>query len=742
MKSIIIFIQTVILTIFSSVGSPAQNISGKVSEMKEDGETTQLFGVNVYWENTTIGTSTGSDGRFKLSLPNEMNNRLIFSYIGYKTDTLTVSESEKYIEHTMHSVQQLDEIVISERQAGTYISRMEPIATQQITGAELCKAACCNLSESFETNATVDVTYSDAVTGAKQIQMLGLSGTYVQLMTENFPSIRGIATAYGLTYIPGRWMESIQVSKGAGSVINGYESVTGQINIEFKKPAKSEKVFANLYGSSEGGAESSTNASVMLNDRLSTMMMVQVQNMFRMNDSNDDGFIDHPMVRQYNIFNRWDYLGKNITVRFGARYLEEQRLGGQSDYWTGDAEDRNDAYGIKMNTGRYEGFLKTGMTFPGKPGTSIAMINTFSSHELQAGFGYHSYYALQNSLYSNLIFQTNIKTDRHKISTGLDMKYDSFDEILNDSILDHTDAVPGGHFQYTLHIGSTFTLLTGIRADHHSRYGWFASPRLHLKYDLTKNTTLRASGGKGYRSANVLAENVFFLASSRKIRFVENPDMEEAWNYGINVTRNFHPWNRELTVNAEFYRTDFINQVIMDLDSDVHEVSFYNLNGKSFSNSTQIETRWQVIRGLDAVAAFRYTDVRMTISDELREKPLISRYKGLLNLSYSTKLKKWQFDYTMQMNGPGRIPSTAGNPEPYMLEESFPLYSIMNAQVTKYFRTWSLYAGVENLTNFTQKNPVIAGDEPFGEYFDSSLIWGPIYGRKFYFGLRWAIERD
>jgi len=727
------------------VAQVAPNEISGIVKARENKKEVELVGANVYWLGTQEGTITDGTGKFTVPV-NRSTRKLVVSYIGYKADTLAVSGNQ-FVE-VMLEPEELNEVTVAGRKPGTHMSRVDPMTSVKITGEELCKAACCNLGESFETNASVDVSYSDAATGAKQIQMLGLSGNYVQMMTENMPNFRGLATPYGLGYIAGPWMESIQVSKGTASVLNGYEGLTGQINVEYKKPMNSEKFYLNLFGSSAGRAESNVNGSIRLNEKWSTAILAHYSEDLMSMDENNDGFRDEPVLKQANFINRWNYDNQNgFTSQFGIKVLDENRLGGQMDF-EGEKPSAK-LYGINIDTRRYEGFAKAGYVFD-DDFTSLAMVASYSYHDQNSFYGLKRYDAKQSSVYANLIFQSYLGGVNSKFSTGASFQSDNFDEDLMLNFSDQgslvnykrDEVVPGVFFQYTYSIPEKLTLIAGIRSDFHNNFGTFVTPRLHVKYNLSENWILRASAGKGYRTPNVLAENSFLLASSRSINIADNIDQEEAWNYGANITRYIHINGRELTLNAEYYRTDFINQLIVDADQSTDAVYFYNLNGDSYANNFQVEAKYELIKGLDMVAAWRINDVKMTINDELVDRPLRSRYKGLLNFSYTTPLKKWQFDFTTQFNGKGRVPSTVMNPQEYQRPEEFDPYQIMNGQITKYFRTWELYVGVENLANFTQSDPIIAGDDPFGQYFDSSLIWGPVMGRKIYFGLRFAIDRE
>ena len=715
----------------AQVSGTVYELSGKKNE--------PLFGVNVYWENSNVGTSTDTNGYFEISKPTN-SDKLIFSFVGYASDTIVIEDSKKNIEIVLKNSNILNEVVVGERQVGTHYSRMETMSVQNISGAELCKAACCNLSESFETNASVDASYSDAATGAKQIRLLGLAGRYVQMMTENIPNLYGLSQPYALGYIPGPWMESIQVSKGTSAVINGYEAVTGQINVEYKKPGNSDKLFVNQFFSSAGKTETNIDGAIKVSPKWNTMVLAHVQADLMEIDHNNDGFVDMPAITQYNFFNRWDYFGNNITFRTGIKYIDETRKGGQTGYNFKQPSDIQDLYGIYIKSQRVEGFTKLGYVNPDKDYQSIAFIGNFTGHFQDSYYGRTTFDADQTSLYFNLIWQSFFgENEDHKYNTGISFKYENLNQTLNDSLMKDKEIVPGAYFQYTGHLFEKVNVILGARADYHNQEGLLFTPRLNIKYNITGNLVLRASAGKGYRKANILAENNFLLASSREIFIADDLKLEEAWNIGSNLTWYIPVGKREMAINFEFYRTQFVNQIIADFET-ANSVEFYNLDGKSYSNTYQVEATYPILRGWDLTAAFRYNDVKQTIAGNLVESPLTNRYKGIITMSYKTPLEKWQFDFTAQFNGGGRIPSTDENPEEYRLKKEFPAYNIFNAQVTKYFKNWEIYVGAENIFNFTQHDPIIAVNDPYGEYFDSSLVWGPIHGRKFYLGIRFAIK--
>ena len=741
----------------------AQSIKGRVVE-ENGGKKVSLPGANVVWEGTTEGVVTDENGRFELKWHNV--GKLVVSFIGFQTVVVPVSASDKEIEILLESGEVLDEVKVMTRGNTTIMSTRGPIIEQVITGEELCKAACCNLGESFTTNASVDVAYADAVTGAKQIQLLGLTGKYVQMMTENMPNFRGISSLYGLNYVPGPWMSAISVSKGAGSVINGYEAIAGQISVDYKKPTTSEKVFVNGYGSSEGMIEFNANTGIILNDKWSTALLVHGDWLTVDHDSNHDGFLDMPEKKQYNLMNRWQYKTDKWNLQFGGKFLDEKRLGGQKGFKRSMRGEYgvDKLYGIGIDSRRYEGFLKLGYLMPQYENTSMAWIVNYTDHNQDSYYGARDYQARQQTVFANYIFQSIFgNNENQKYSAGVTFNFDRFDESFNDfDILAlkptkradfvRSERVIGAFFQYTGAFWEKLTVMAGLRYDYHNLFGGFVTPRLHLAYAPDDFTMLKFSAGHGARTANILADNSYLLASTNSVYvnnklLVEHPeeldrlDMEQAWNFGVQLNRKFILFGRMLNINLDYYRTDFTNQVVVDNETEAGKVNFYNLDGDSYSNCYQVEGKYELIPRLDVTGAYRYNDVKSTIGGELKRAALQSKFKGLLNLSYYTNMKKWQFDFTAQFNGPGRIPLNPAIPSDRQNDE-FDTFTVMNAQVTKFFRKWSIYVGCENLGDFTQSNPILGADNPWSSGFDSSKIWGPVHGRKFYVGVRFAIDRD
>ena len=743
-----------------------------------------LVGANVYWAGTTVGVATDLDGRFQLE-PVKSTNLLVTSFMGFHNDTTEVTtHSELTIVLVSDLV--LEEVNITERKMAVLRSRVSALQTETITGEALCMAACCNLSESFETSASVDVAYSDAATGAKQIRLLGLSGTYVQMITENTPNIRGLAQAFGMEYIPGPWMEAIQVSKGTSSVLNGYEAIAGQINVEYLKPQTQDPISLNAMISTETHAEVNATGGWDLNNKVSTGILFHAQNMSLELDHNHDGFLDMPKNTNVNLLNRWYVKTGDYTGQFLVRGLYDRRQGGL----TKEATEALSPYKIDLNTWRVDGFMKNGYVFDTELGTSIGVITSASYHNQQNTYGPRQWDAAQTNAYLNAIFQTSFDdsaTDhwddhQHKLSAGLSLNYDGYVEeigVLGDKAmrLDRWEVTPGVFAEYTYTYKDMLTLLAGIREDYSSTYGFFTTPRMNVRFAPFEWWTLRGSVGLGYRSPNAIADNAAYLASNRIYYFGDGQlaisdgqlAQERSMNTGLSTVFYIPMGKRELQLSGEYYYTKFLDGVIADMDRSLQGITLYNMHdvegAKYFSHNWQVEASMEILRGWTMTAAFRYTDVKQTTFNtdaneyQLREKPLQNKFKGIITTSYQTPLKTWQFDLTAQFNGEGRMPDGFQIPEgsnQYRVHNGciyHKWYPQLLGQITKFFRTWSIYLGAENMTNFTQDNPIVGerleakGDKqggfvnPQSANYDASMIWAPIHGWKMYLGFRWALER-
>jgi outer membrane receptor for ferrienterochelin and colicins len=706
-----------------------------------------LPGATVVWSNSTQGTTTNSKGFFSLKIVPDLPALLVVSYVGYQSDTIRINNPGPITVALKSSVSLLT-VNIEGRQDATLISTIKPINVEQIGKKELLKAACCNLSESFETNASVNVSYTDAITGAKEIQMLGLSGIYSQIMTENIPNVRGLAATYGLGYVPGPWMESIQITKGSGSVANGYESTSGQINVEYIKPETADNFYLNGYVASTGNVEVNAHKKIKVSDNASGILFVHGENSQTKWDHQDDSFLDMPLMSQANVFNRWSFNdGKKFEGQLGVKAIFEKRRSGQTFYdWENEA-DTTSGYGVQVTTKRLELFSKTGMVFTGKPWKSAGLILSGNIHDQESYFGLKTYDGKQNNFYGSLIYMSIISNTNHKWKAGVDFRYDDYSEVYLMDAFNRIESVPGIYAEYTLNVKEKFGLVAGSRIDYHNEWGLFYTPRLHMKYNFTENIIIRASGGRSFRTANVFADNSSIMATSRDLVITEKLNPERAWNFGANFTAKFRVWYRMGSISFDYYVTDFSNQVITDTYSRPDIIEIYNLKGDSWSKSFQVAFNYEAFKRFDVRLAYKNDRVVIDYNGIPSRKPLVPEHRALLNVSYGTVKENWRFDFTTHYQGETRLAiSTAtedeitGHDDSQVKNGLSPDFFTFNAQVTYLIKKWELYLGGENLSGFRQETPVVNAMNPFEEGFDATNVWGPVMGRKIYFGFRYTLK--
>lgn len=640
----------------------------------------------------------------------------------------------------------LGEVTVARRMSGN-IKLSGAENAFRINQNELFKAACCNLGESFTTNPSVDVNYADPATGAKQIKLLGLDGSYVQLLSESLPMFRGASRPYALRYVPGPWLKSISVSKGASSVKNGYESMSGQINVEYLKPDDEQGVALNAFTDSQLRTELNADGNIHLSPGLSTELLAHFEDRLRNHDGNGDGFSDLPDIRQFNLHNRWKLVRGNYIFHGGLGVLDEESRAGQLSHSStkegaGDAASAHQPYLIDLLTRRYEGYTKHAFVLDRSHNSNIALMLSGSRHALNASYGLKRYDVTEWNGYGQLIYETDF-TPAHSLSTGLSVNLDTFDQQVRNSHnsagallpMFERETTAGAYAQYTFKPSSRLTAMAGVRADHSSRFGWFATPRMNVRYSPAERLNIRASAGKGYRTVHPWAEYNYLMASGREL-IVDDLNQEAAWNYGFNTDYTLEMGMQTLRLNAEYYYTTFNRQAVVNFETP-GQLRIENLAGRSFSHTFQVDATLETSIGLTATAAYRLNDVRTTYNGVLLEKPLSSRYKGLLTLSYATDMNIWQFDATLQLNGGGRLPApyTTGSNE-WSWPTEFPAFPQLNAQVTRWFRGFSVYLGGENLTGFRQSNPIINAANPWSTTFDSNMIWGPTHGAMAYLGVR------
>jgi hypothetical protein len=759
----------------------AQELRGEV----RDAEGRPLAGASVYWAGTTVGTSADGGGAFRL---HRVKGRelLVASFLGYVNDTLRVDAATQQAAFGLRAEGvELEGVVVEAVQSGNFVKRDGIVKGEMISFAGLCKMACCNLAESFENSASVTVGYSDAISGARQIKMLGLAGTYTQILDENRPVMRGLSAPYGLSYTPGMWLNSIQVSKGVASVTAGHDAITGQINLEHRKPTDEERLFVNLYLDDELRPEAniSTAFPVSRDGKLSSVLLLHgsADTDVRKMDHNGDGFRDLPRSAQFNVANKWLYAADNgMQIRWGWKYVEESRLGGMLDYrntrsmreamareWDWERTGGTmPLYGSHIRNRNANGYFKLGMPVGAsvydadaqdEKRSNLALVADFDHFDEEAYFGLNDYAGRQNSVSVQAMYN-HYFTYRSSLNVGVQARLDYIREsLLNrtpwidgrtraDYDWDRNEEEVGAYAEYTYAVRDRFSVVAGLRGDYNAFYDrFFLTPRGHVKWNITPSTTLRASAGLGYRSTNVLTDNIGMLATGRAIVVPELGDLdrlEQALTVGGSLTQTFGLVKPgDATLSFDYFRTQFFHAVVVDQEYDPETIRVYGSSGPSWTDTYQIDFSWSPVERLDLFATFRYTDSEMTIrrSDGRPvqvDRPLVSRYKTLLNIQYATKFRRWVFDATAQLNGPARIPTQTGD-----LADSrhSPRYPMFYAQVSRKVGRFDIYVGCENIADYRQEDPILNWENPYDYRFNSMNVWGPLMGRKFYAGLRFNL---
>ena len=718
-----------------------------IVQYQENNKTYPLTGASVFWQNTTIGTVTDIEGAFQLERTPE-TDLLIISYVGFKTDTLKIQMP--FITHQMIQDQddELDEVTLTQRRKASQKSYIETQNILKVSSDELLKAACCNLSESFETNPAIDVNFSDALTGTKQIKMLGLSSTYLLISEENIPMVRGASQAYGLTFTPGTWVESIQISKGAGSVTNGFESISGQINTELKKPMTDLPFFLNLFGSINGRYEINTHFNKKIDENWSTGLYLHGNKRTEKFDNNNDGFLDLPVSEQINLMNRWQYtdMEKGWVSFLSWRYMNDEKLLGTLSFNPQKDRGMKNRWGSEIKTKRWDGSFKLGYVFPETPYQSFGVQTAYSSHDQDSYYGLRTYDINQDSFYTNLIFNSIIGNTLNKFKVGLNYSFDDYVELVNGDAYNRTDQNLGSFFEFTHDNNDNFSLIAGVRVDFHNNFGNFLTPRLHFRYVPLEKFVIRLSAGSGRKAANIFAENQTLFATNRSIKIQSSQgkiyglNPERAWNYGMGLSKSFYIGDpHQISLSVDYYITQFTNQVVVDFE-EPREVSFYNLEGESTAKSFQVELDYNFRNHLNFRAAYKNYDVQMDYKSGLLQKPLLAKNRFFANLGWESKTtaggKQWRYDLTYHYVGAQRlVHNLIDGPGGFS-----PNYSLWNTQLTHVFsKKIEIYLGGENIGNYRQSSPIIGSDDPFGADFDAAQVYAPIFGGMVYSGLRFKI---
>lgn len=691
-----------------------------------------LYGASVFWTNTNIGSATNMEGLANIPIPSTYPSNLIVSYVGYQSDTIVVNTYQQHIHINLQESIVLETIEVKGQKKDSYIRSLDPMKTEIISQNELKKAACCNLSESFQTNASAQVNFEDAVTGAKQIELLGLKGIYVQNTIENTPSLRGLAASFSLDNVPAPWIKNIALAKGTPSVHTGFEGITGSININYKEPEDLDPLYLDVFANHTGRFEGNLMTGLKKKN-WGTALLANGAFTKDKKDRNGDTFYDQPQVNQFNLLNRWEFHNDKMEGNFLIKGLRENRTSGQLSL----NESQTIPYSIDINTDRIEGFSKIGFFLPGHLERSIGVTTSGFWHNQKGKYGLNNYDGMQGSFFGNLQYHGLIKNTNHAIFAAASVMYDYYDENINDTPLKRTDIVPGLAAEYTYKYLDKITLVTGLRTDFPNHYKAQINPRIHFRYQPKEGTQIRIAGGRGFRIPNVYAENIYMFASSRSIEVLENPGFEAAWNTGISLIQEIPLGKIKSSLAVDYFHTNFTHQVIVDIENNLNEVHIYNLNGnKSYSNSLMVEWTIEPITGLELKTAYRLEDVKQSMHGELLRKNMLPMHRGLFALNYKTKDKHWMLSTNINIQGKSRYPISALNEN----QQYTPIRPILAAQITRYQGNFEFFVGGENLLNIRQFNPILGYENPFGNNFDTYQAWGSPIGAVAYGGIRFHLK--
>lgn len=732
------------IIIFSGTVSFSQNLTGVVKG-KNGNKKELLEGAVVKWINTKKGTAADEKGSFELSAEGITDKRIIVSNIGYKADTVIVTD-KSFIEIVLYPNTVTETINVEDEKGSTYISN-DAAKTEVITSQELVKDACCDLSGCFGKNSSVEVAVTDIITDSKELKILGLEGVYTQILIDNMPMMNGLNVKYGVSSIPGTMIEKITISKGSNSVINGFESISGIMNVILKDYDNTERVLVNGFLNSMLEKQINLNLTDDLNKNTNTILTFSTAQKSNRVDENNDGFLDNPLITRYTLFNKWNFVNQKSKseINFAGRYWNEERIGGQNSYDITNNQGSSLIYGQTAIVNSFDGYFRFAKTINETRGIKIYLNANY--YDQNSYYGITNYDALQNNFVAMGLYEFEV-LDEFVLKTGLSYKYLHIDE--NISYLDTTyktysgnylknESIPGIFAEKSMSIlNEKATLMTGVRFDYHNEYGLIFTPRILLRYQPGNEFVLRVSAGTGFRTVNLFSDNSNLLASSRNIIIAEELNPEKVFNYGADILYYFAFGNFAGSLNLDFYRTEFSNKIIPDYDNNPTEVIFANLNGSAFSNVFQTEANINVMRNFDLKLAYKLIDLQYEDDGVFYQQPFNAMHRFLSSFSYS--YDSWSLSSRLQWFGVQQLPSTVSNPVQYQRPGESESYTMINLQFNKYFDYFELYAGIENILNFTQDFPIISADDPFGPYFDTSYIWGPTKGTELYFGFRLSLN--
>ncbi|MDC1068873.1 carboxypeptidase-like regulatory domain-containing protein [Candidatus Kapabacteria bacterium] len=736
-----LFILLVFLTSISN--SNSKMIHGNVYGFDSDGNKSELAGVQVWWLGTELGGISNDSGHFMFDLhPN--SNTLVFQIKGYPNDTLVVDDKNKFIEHILKTYSSGKDVIVEAIEPNRIINS-ESIQNEEIlTGRHLGKLACCNLSEAFESDPSVNVEYTDPVSGSKQIKLMGLHGKYSQIMIEKISFVRGLNIPFGLSYLPGPWIESISISKGAADVSTGFESTTGQINVELKKPnSEISDGLINLFLDAGNRLELNSVFNKKIDDRVSMVSMFNINIIPNLNDLNNDGLIDRPATRSMNFSNKFKFEGNTAKAQVGIRFLIDER---ESEYITNSFNSNFD-----ISNTRGELFFKGGDLLGENYSVGITGSLSWQENNTNNLLGkiHNEFNLTNNSAQINLIVDRTLDgvndNSKNVLSFGASLLYDDFsNEIISDieTVNKFSYITPGIFVSYKNMSFKYIDFSLGLRADYNYLDQVFVTPRSHIKIKPLDNLDLRISGGRGLRYANALAENVFLFLYDENANYLslvnfEQQAMESAWNYGATLNYSFSLGLENISFSAEYFMTDFNNRVVIDQ---------YRYGGVYSPVIYETSNAYSESYGVDLILPF--TDfVEISTSGRIQNsffenqnsklirEPLSSIVKSVNTVNYDIKSIDLSLRFTGTYFGQGKRTVLRENSDTF---QNYNPFWIFGGQINKNFEKqgFEIYFGINNLTSYTIFEDSADSQAIAGNYFGTDL-WGPLMGRNIYIGINW-----
>jgi hypothetical protein len=705
-------------------------------------DTLALNGAKIKLLQAKKATFSDSEGKFELYLGKRFPDTLVILSAGYRPDTILLSEKDRFgaISIVLFSDQLQPEVLV-ERKAGNGTLKISIAQVERISHGELKRAACCNLSESFETNASVDVNLTDAVSGARKIQLLGLDGVYTQFQLENVPFLRGLETAFGMQSFSGIWLDGIQISKGTGSVVNGHESMAGLINLSVKNPFDAERLLVNVYGNRFGRAESNVILSHRINERWASSLLLNGALNQTNIDENSDGFLDLPRFKNVSALNKWQFNGERMEAQFSVYGYYDDRFAGQSPFSPALVP-----FHMALTNQHLEATAKTGF-FGSHPGESLGIINHVKVHRTGGYFGGNSIGGQRISSGEEKRYYVSINYDRssadgkHTLKSGVSTTLLDITQQAGISILQRTEITTGPFAEYSLLL-NRLSVQSGVRLDYHSLFGWFFVPRIHAKYALTPKTDLRLTGGKGWRVPNFLMENNVLMASNKSwVLPSEGVLPEISWNIGASVASELVILDRKATLTVDGYYTWFERQLTVDRDVSAYSLVFRYIENQSTALACQAELDWIISKQFSVRAAYKFLQVESIYNGIMQQQPMIPMHRMLYTVSWNSRNKRWQADLTANVVGAMRMPDLHSSSGTVHETHYSPWYPYLFGQVAHQWKKVKVYIGVENLLNVKQPNPIISASNPQDPNFDATMVWGPITGINIYGGLTYNLKQ-